>query len=84
MPARTTRDYEEPAVNPAVQAAIDKVLREDEEDLIVDGTMTENKPIDYTKLSKIKKNTLHKSGKKSKEPLYPSTRGLISNPVRFV
>ncbi|KAI6654750.1 Kinesin-like protein KIF3B [Oopsacas minuta] len=84
MPTRTTRDYEEPAVNPAVQAAIDKALREDEEDLIVDCQMTEDKPIDYTKLSKIKKNPEHKSGRKSKELLYPATRGLISSPVRFV
>ena len=86
MPTRTTRDYEEPKINPFVQSAIDKAVREEEEDLIVDGRMTENRPgkVDFTKLSKVKKPSNEKREKKEKEELYPSTRGLISNPVRFV
>lgn len=86
MPTRTTRDYEEPKIHPLVQCAIDKAIREEEEDLIVDGRMTENRPgkIDFTKMSKVKKPSDDKREKKKKEELYPSTRGLIPNPVRFV
>ena len=83
MPTRTTRDYEEPIIHPLVQCSIDKAVREED---IVDGRMTENRPekIDFTKLSKVKNPSIDRRDKKKKEELYPSTRGLISNPVRFV
>ena len=87
MPTRTTRDYQEPSVNPAVQAVMDQVKREEEEELLVDCTMTSNKPskIDYTKLSKQKQtNPPENSARSNKEVLYPSTRGLIPNSVRYV
>ena len=87
MPTRTTRDYQEPSVDPAVQAIIEEVKREEEEELIVDCSMTANKPgkIDYTKLSKQKQaNPSESANRSNQEVLYPSTRGLIPNSVRYV
>ena len=86
MPTRTTKDYEIPKVPPAVKAAMDEVVKEMEEPLTIDVSEMEKEveKIDFFKLSKTKKINPQKTAKPDKEELYPTTRGLISKPVRFV
>ncbi|KAK6308534.1 hypothetical protein J4Q44_G00218050 [Coregonus suidteri] len=92
LPARTTKEYEEPVIAPTVAAALEDALREEDE-IQVDASGLHNSlgPTQTTSTGAIKKpkSGRPKTGKKTAtptspysssspgHPLYPQSRGLV-------
>ncbi|XP_017888036.1 kinesin-like protein KIF3B [Ceratina calcarata] len=75
MPARTTLDYQGPAIAPTIQAVLEEALR-DEGDIDVDASNAKLKAKPRLQSAKIRPKSVGKI-QQIPAPVYPKTRGLV-------
>lgn len=75
MPARTTLDYQKPAIAPTIQAVLEKALC-DEGDIDVDASNTNFRSRSRLPSAKTRPRSFIKT-EQSPGPVYPKTRGLV-------
>ncbi|XP_076285270.1 kinesin-like protein 68D [Lasioglossum baleicum] len=75
MPARTTMDYQGPAIAPTIQAVLEEALR-DEGDIDVDASSAKLRSKSRLQSAKIRPKSVGKI-QQIPPPVYPKTRGLV-------
>ncbi|XP_029048599.1 kinesin-like protein KIF3B [Osmia bicornis bicornis] len=75
MPARTTLDYQGPAIAPTIQAVLEEALR-DEGDIDVDASSAKLRSKSRLQSAKIRPKSVGKIPQ-IPAPVYPKTRGLV-------
>ncbi|XP_033321263.1 kinesin-like protein 68D [Megalopta genalis] len=75
MPARTTMDYQGPAIAPTIQAVLEEALR-DEGDIDVDASNAKLRSKPRLQSAKIRPKSVGKI-QQIPPPVYPKTRGLV-------
>ncbi|XP_076168679.1 kinesin-like protein 68D [Ptiloglossa arizonensis] len=75
MPARTTLDYQGPAIAPTIQAVLEEALR-DEGDIDVDASSAKLRSKPRLQSAKIRPKSVAKI-QQIPPPVYPKTRGLV-------
>ncbi|KOC59581.1 Kinesin-like protein KIF3B [Habropoda laboriosa] len=75
MPARTTLDYQGPAIAPTIQAVLEEALR-DEGDIDVDASSAKLRSKPRLQSAKIRPKSVGKM-QQIPAPVYPKTRGLV-------
>lgn len=75
MPARTTLDYQGPAIAPTIQAVLEEALR-DEGDIDVDASSTRLRAKPRLQSARVRPKSVTKV-QQIPAPVYPKTRGLV-------
>lgn len=75
MPARTTLDYQGPAIAPTIQAVLEEALR-DEGDIDVDASSTKLRTKTRLQSARVRPKSVIKM-QQIPAPVYPKTRGLV-------
>lgn len=98
MPNRTTRDYTPPTMISSLQAALDVALQEEEEEVAFDASAFTNSSkkagrrkgrerpraaLETVPLSGSSALSGHSEDGGNKDKMFPTSRGLVSRPVRF-